>query len=135
MRIANTQIDHPRRETLSNSEIFADFIKAFTSGDIDSALDMITDDFTFSGPILQAEGKEAFAEGAVMAATVATGITMHRQVEQGDNVVSMYDFELGEPAMVGKVSMTEWNTIRDGKIASSRLFFDTAAFNALMPQG
>ncbi len=119
---------------MSNSEIFANFITAFTSGDIDGALDMVTEDFTFSGPMLQAEGRDAFAEGAVMAAAIATGVTMHRQVEQGDNVVSMYDFELGAPATVGRVSMTEWNTIRDGKIASSRLFFDTAEFNALMPQ-
>jgi len=120
---------------MSNSDIFTSFLEAFTSGEIGTALNMITDDFTFSGPILQAEGKDAFAEGAQMAAAVATGFTMHRQVEQGDNVVSMYDFELGAPASVGKVTMTEWNTIRDGKIASSRVFFDTAEFNALMPQG
>jgi len=119
---------------MSNAEIFVDFMEAFSSGNIDAALDLITDDFSFSGPILQAEGKEAFFEGAQMAAAIVKGFTIHRQVEHEDQVVSMYDFEVGAPAMPGKVSMTEWNTIRDGKLASSRLFFDTAAFNALMPQ-
>jgi hypothetical protein len=29
--------------------------------------------------------------------------------------------------------MAEWNTVRDGKLASARLIFDTAAMAALMP--
>jgi len=119
---------------MNNSDVFTNYFKAFTSGDVDKALGMITDDFSFAGPLLQAEGKEAFAEGAQMAAAIATGFTMHRQVEHGDEVVSMYDFEVGAPATPGKVTMTEWNTIRDGKLASSRLFYDTAEFNALMPE-
>jgi hypothetical protein len=31
--------------------------------------------------------------------------------------------------------MAEWSVIRDGKLVSSRLLFDTAAFAALMPAG
>jgi hypothetical protein len=60
---------------------------------------------------------------------------MLRQFEDGDEVVSIYEFELGAPATPGKVLMTEWNTIRDGRLASARLVFDTAEFAALMPQG
>jgi hypothetical protein len=29
--------------------------------------------------------------------------------------------------------MAEWNSFRDGKLASARLIFDTAAMAALMP--
>ena len=29
--------------------------------------------------------------------------------------------------------MAEWNTVRDGKLASARLVLDTAALAALMP--
>jgi hypothetical protein len=29
--------------------------------------------------------------------------------------------------------MAEWNSVRDGKLASGRLIFDTAAMAALMP--
>ncbi len=49
-------------------------------------------------------------------------------------MVSIYEFEVGPPATPGSVLMMEWNTLRDGKVASGRLVFDTAQFAALMPQ-
>jgi hypothetical protein len=39
------------------------------------------------------------------------------------------------PAGVGAIPMAEWSVIRDGKLVSSRLLFDTAAMAALMPAG
>jgi hypothetical protein len=49
--------------------------------------------------------------------------------------VAIYDFEVTTPAGDGSVTMAEWSVVRDGRIVSSRLLFDTAAFAALMPQG
>jgi hypothetical protein len=48
-------------------------------------------------------------------------------------VCSIYDFEIETPAGSGSVTMSEWCTVRDGRLTSARLVFDTAAFNALMP--
>ena len=45
----------------------------------------------------------------------------------------VYDFEIQTPA--GAIPMAEWSVIRDGKLVSSRLLFDTAAMAALMPAG
>jgi hypothetical protein len=50
-----------------------------------------------------------------------------------DGVCSIYDFDVETPAGSGSVVMAEWNVVRDGRIASARLVFDTAAFAALMP--
>lgn len=119
---------------MSNSAIVRDYLDSFTSGDMDGAMALITDDFSFTGPMLQSEGKEAFIEGAQAAQAIAKGYVMQRQFEDDDDVVSIYEFELGAPATPGKVLMTEWNTIRNGKLASARLVFDTAQFLALMPQ-
>lgn len=120
---------------MSNAALFSEYLDAFTSGDVDGALRLITDDFSFAGPILQSEGKDAFAEGSRTAQAIAAGYTMLRQFEDGDDVVSIYEFELGPPATPGKVLMAEWNTVRDGQLVSARLVFDTAQFTALMPQG
>jgi ketosteroid isomerase-like protein len=119
---------------MSSAAVFRNYLDAFTSGDIDRAIGFITDDFSFAGPILQSEGKAAFVEGSQAAQAMANGYTMLRQFESGDEVVSIYEFELGPPATPGTVLMTEWNTVRDGKLASARLVFDTAQFAALMPQ-
>ncbi|MEN8239735.1 MAG: nuclear transport factor 2 family protein [Actinomycetota bacterium] len=120
---------------MSNATVVRSYLDAFTSGDFDAALAFIADDFSFEGPMLQSVGKAAFIEGSQAAQAMARGYTMHRQLEDGDDVVSIYDFELGAPATPGTVLMTEWNTVRNGKLASAKLVFDTAQFAALMPQG
>ena len=89
---------------------------------------------TRPSPILQSEGRAAFIEGSKTAQAIAAGYKMLRQFEDGDEVVSIYEFELGPPATPGRVLITEWNTVRDGKLASARVVFDTAQFAALMPQ-
>ena len=119
---------------MGSAETFRAYLDAFTSGDLDTAMSLIDDDFVFEGPILQSKGKEAFVEGSTTAATLARGAKMLRQFEDGDDVVSIYEFELGAPAAPGSVLMMEWNTVRDHKLVSSRLVFDTAQFAALMPQ-
>ncbi|GMQ85858.1 MAG: hypothetical protein BMS9Abin07_1426 [Acidimicrobiia bacterium] len=120
---------------MSNAAVVRTYLDAFTSGDIDGAMDLIADDFSFAGPIVQSEGKQAFVEGSQAAQAIAKGYTMLRQFEDGDDVVSLYEFELGAPATPGTVLMSEWNTVRHGKLTSARLVFDTAQFSALMPQG
>jgi ketosteroid isomerase-like protein len=119
---------------MSSAAVVRTYLDAFASGDLDGVASLVTDDFSFAGPILQSEGKAAFIEGSRTAQAIAAGYTMLRQFEDGDEVVSIYEFEVGPPATPGKVLMTEWNTIRGGKLASTRLVFDTAQFTALMPQ-
>jgi hypothetical protein len=66
---------------------------------------------------------------------MARGCTIHHQWVDGDNVCSIYDFEIETPAGAGAIPMAEWSVIRNGKLVSSRLLFDTAAMAALMPAG
>jgi hypothetical protein len=58
---------------------------------------------------------------------------MIKQWVEGDEVCSLYDFKVQTPAGAGSITMAEWATVRDGKLASARLIFDTAAMAALMP--
>ena len=58
---------------------------------------------------------------------------MVRQWSEGDEVCSVYEFKVETPAGAGSITMAEWATVRDGKLASARVIFDTAALAALMP--
>lgn len=116
------------------SQVVMEYLTAFTSGDIDRARTLVADDFSFRGPMLQADGKEAFFEGAATLAPIVRGYRMLRQWEEGDDVCSLYEFNVETPAGAGSVLMSEWNTVHDGQLTSARLVFDTAAFQALMPQ-
>ncbi len=101
---------------------------------LDAAYALIADDFVFEGPMLQSVGKAAFVAGSRGLQPIARGHTLLRQFEDGDEVCSLYDFNVETPAGSGSVTMAEWNVVRDGRLASARLVFDTAAFAALMPQ-
>jgi len=116
-----------------NADVFRAYLERFSAGDIDGAADLLADEFTFHGPILQANGKTEFLAGSATAAAIARGCEIHRQWVDGDAVCSIYDFKIETAIGTGSIPMAEWSIIRDGKLVSSRLIFDTAAMAALMP--
>ena len=118
---------------VSNADIFRTYLERFTGGDVDGAAELLADEFAFDGPILQAKDKAEFLAGSAAAAAMARGCTIRHQWTDGDDVCSVYDFEIETPAGAGAIVMAEWSVIRDGKLVSSRLLFDTAAMAALMP--
>jgi len=115
------------------ADVFKMYLDRFSAGDIAGAAELLTDDFVFHGPMLQAEGKAAFLAGASGLAPMVRGNEMLRQWVDGDEVCSVYDFKIETPAGAGSITMAEWVTVRDGQLASARLIFDTAAMAALMP--
>ena len=44
-------------------QVFEQYLNAFTSGDIGAAEELVAEDFSFNGPMLQADSKEAFFTG------------------------------------------------------------------------
>lgn len=120
---------------MSGGDVFRSYLERFTSGDVDGAAELLAKDFDFVGPVLQADGKAEFLAGAASLGPIVRGFEMHRQWEDGEAVCSIYDFKIETPAGAGSIPMAEWSVVRDGKLASSRLFFDTAAMAALMPAG
>jgi ketosteroid isomerase-like protein len=118
---------------MSNPEIFRTYLTRFTSGDREGAAELLTEDFRFHGPMLQSEGKAAFLAGSAALCPIMRGADVHRQWEEDGEVCSVYDFKIETPAgEVVAIPMAEWNTFRDGKLASARLIFDTAAMNTAL---
>jgi ketosteroid isomerase-like protein len=118
---------------MSAADVFRAYLDRFTSGDIAGAAELVTDDFSFHGPILQSQGKAAFLEGASGLGPIVRGNEMIRQWVEDDEVCSVYEFKVETPAGTGSITMAEWATVRDGQLASARVIFDTAAMAALMP--
>ena len=118
---------------MSNTAIFEQYLDRFTSGDVEGAGELLDESFTFRGPMVQADNKADFLAGTQGLLPVVQGYEMHRMFADGDEVCAIYDFKVATPAGAGSITMTEWSVISDGKLVSSRLLFDTAAFAALMP--
>jgi SnoaL-like protein len=120
---------------MGNADVFRAYLERFASGDVEGAAAFLADEFAFEGPILQAASKAEFLAGSAAAAAMARGCTIRHQWVDGDDVCSVYDFEIETPAGTAAIPMAEWSVIRDRKLVSSRLMFDTAAMAALMPAG
>ena len=118
---------------MSGADVFRSYLERFTAGDIDGAAELLSDDFTFAGPILEARNKVEFLAGSAGLRPLVRGYEIHRQWVDGDEVCSIYDFKVETPVGNGSIPMAEWSVVRDGKLVSSRLMFDTAAMTALMP--
>ena len=120
---------------MTSADVFRSYLERFTAGDVDGAADLLADEFTFVGPVLQANGKAEFLAGAGWLGSIVRGCEMHRQWVDGDEVCSVYEFKVETPVGAGSIPMAEWSVVKGGKLVSSRLLFDTAAMTALMPAG
>jgi hypothetical protein len=118
---------------VSGADVFRSYLERFTTGDVDGAAALLSDEFSFTGPMLQANGKAEFLAGSAGLGPIVRGFEMRRQWVDGEEVCSVYDFKIETPVGAGSIPMAEWSVVRDGKLVSSRLLFDTAAMAALMP--
>jgi hypothetical protein len=109
------------------------YLDAFTSWRVAEARALVADGFAFEGPFIKTGDKEAFFAGAAGLGRIAQGHRVLRQWADGDEVATVYEFELGTSKRHGPVVMSEWHTVKNGLIVSSRLVFDTAQFRALVP--
>ncbi len=109
------------------------YFNAFWSGDMETARSLVAQKFSFAGPFLQVDDKDAFFASAAPLGPIVRGYRLLHQWEDGENVCSFYEFNVETPAGRGSVQTAEWNQVHDGRIISARLVFDTAAFRKLVP--
>ncbi|HMJ35582.1 MAG TPA: nuclear transport factor 2 family protein [Baekduia sp.] len=117
----------------SASEVVRAYLTSFYDGDFDGAQALVADDFAFDGPFVSVTGKEAFFASAEGLRRITRGHRLLRHWEDAGEVCSIYEVDLATPVAEGSVLMTEWHVVRDGRLASGRVVFDSAAFRALLP--
>ncbi len=118
----------------SAANIFEKFLEASSSGDFVAAAGYLADNYKFHGPLFQADNKKDYVEGTAQLAAIVRGHKMLRQWTDGDEACSVYDFHIETPKGKGSITMTDWTTVKNGKMVSSRLIFNTSEFVALMPE-
>jgi ketosteroid isomerase-like protein len=117
----------------SPSAAVDDYLSAFYSGDFAAARSVVADEFTFEGPFITAESKESFFESAEGLRTIVRGHRTLRRMVDGNDVSTIYAMALETPVGAGSVTVSEWHHVRGGQLLSGHLFFDSAAFRALVP--
>lgn len=115
----------------AGAALVREYLTAFTAGDWAGVEKLLTEDFTLVGPDSTIEGRDALLEAGEHLRPMMRGHRMLRQWEDGAEVCSVYEFLMESPAASVTAYMTEWNHVREGRLASGRLLFDTGSWNQL----
>lgn len=113
---------------MNAAKIVTEYLVAYASGDADQAASLVTEDFSFQGPMQATEGRDALRAIVTHLAPRARGCRILRQWEDGDDVCSIYEFNFESSDRGTSLLVSEWNTVREGQVASSRMVFDTGPF-------
>ena len=73
-------------------------------------------------------GRDALKKMVAHVASGARGCRILRQWQDGNEVCSVYGFNVETSAGPTSVLVSEWNTVSDGQVASSLMEFDTGPF-------
>ena len=99
------------------------FLRAWVAGDMASARALAHDDLHFRGPIAEWHRADDHLAGLRPVAAIVRRVDLRRTFVDGNDVVVVYDLVTDSP--VGTARIAEWKTIRDGRIAEIRAFFDS----------
>ncbi|WP_282851746.1 nuclear transport factor 2 family protein [Gulosibacter sediminis] len=105
--------------------IVQQYHRAWTSGDIDTAMDLVADDIACRAPGGDLHGKEAYRGFIGGFAPMLTGIGDIAEFVDGDRVALFY---YPQTAATSTTPAAEFFTIEDGKIAQSVLIFDRPSY-------
>lgn len=112
------------------SQLVTEYLTAYTSGNIAKALALVSADVSFRRQDQEAVGKQALSDLIGHVAPIARGMQMLHQWADGDDVCSVYLFDIDAPAGPVSLLVGEWNTVRNGEVASSLMAFDTGVFTS-----
>ena len=98
----------------------------------------IADDFVFVNSNLDnvARGKAAYIEGAGRFFRATTSVEIRQMIIEGDTACVLARYQLRSPkGNTGVSDVAEILTVKEDKLASSTIFFDTKAFADFMAKG
>ena len=111
-------------------DVVLKFHRAWTNGDLDAAMDQVTDDFVCHTPGDGSMGKEQYREYLAGFLPRVTGVVDLAQFADQDRVSLFY---YPQTAITQRTLAGEIFTLRDGRIAESSLAFDRLSY--LPPEG
>ena len=109
-------------------QVLEAFGQGMSSG-TDSWKEVIAKDITFTGPVDQVSGIEAFTKLNEGFMPMIRGNRMKNAVESGDYVITEVEMDVAMPS--GKtitLNMSEWYEVKEGKIQNIRVYYDADQF-------
>jgi ketosteroid isomerase-like protein/uncharacterized protein YndB with AHSA1/START domain len=118
-----------RRLEMRPLDVVNRFYEATGKRRTDELAELVSDDVTFDGPLMQARGAAEYLAMNEQLLGFHRQTTMLRQFESDDAVCSIYELTMGAPAG-GELTLTiaDWIDVADGRVAAQRIYFDPREF-------
>ncbi len=110
---------------MNTLDIVNNYFDSLSNKQGEGITDMVTEDVTFTGPFFKANGKDEFITGIQKWIQLKKSYAMKKQLVSDNDTCSLYEVTVTSPTGVTlTIRMTDWITIRDGKIVGEQVFFD-----------
>jgi ketosteroid isomerase-like protein len=103
-------------------------LQSWSRGDFDTTRALLTDDVTFVGPLGATNGVDDYMRGIRGVADIVERIDVQQVVADRDEVCVIYDLVTSTGA--GALPTAAWYSLRDGRIAAIRAYFDPRPLTA-----
>ncbi len=98
------------------------YFAALKEKDFATMRTLIHDDVVFKGALGTTDTAEDYISGLQGMMAAMTGMERTVVFAEGENVCQIYDLTLAEPPVT--LSIAQWLTVRNGRIAMLRVYFD-----------
>jgi ketosteroid isomerase-like protein len=105
-------------------EVVDRYNRALAAKDFAAARKLLTDDLEFAGPIDRFNTADDYVSAISRLYGMVKGVEHQATVAEGDQVAVFYVLD----TPVAAAPVAEWYTVRDGKIARLRAYFDARPF-------
>jgi ketosteroid isomerase-like protein len=107
------------------AQVAEGFFDAWTGKDFERAREFLADDLSFEGPIESFSDADSYIASLKQLSGIVTGAETQKVFVDGDDVCVIYDLKT---APIPSSRTCEWYRVRDGKIASVSVVFDSRPF-------
>lgn len=108
-------------------ELVKNYHRAWTSGNVEAAMNYVADDIVCRAPGVDLEGKDAYRGFIGGFAPMLTGISDIAEFTDGARVALFY---YPQTTTTSTTPAAEFFTVRDGQIAASVLIFDRLSYGS-----
>jgi ketosteroid isomerase-like protein len=102
------------------ADVVETYSRALSARDFETARSLLADDLHFEGPIDTFDQADDYMNAIKSLFAMARGVQPQATIAQGDEVAVFYRLD---------TPVAEWYTVRDGKIAQLRAYFDARPFS------
>ena len=102
------------------------FYTTLERNDVGASRRLLHPDFRFRGPMLQTDGAEQFL-AAIKEMAMQSRFKDIDMIERGETIATFFTCEILQP-FTGSFRMAERAVIREGRLVSSELIYDTGPF-------